>query len=108
MKKNLVIFSLLLSFHTICGGQILDISKLKKQLPHIKDSLHYVDVLNRLGILSYEENVDSSFYFTSIARSIAERLDYAKGKADAADNLAIIYDMKGNLQLALRYYNEAY
>ncbi len=108
MKKKLVIFSLLLLFYSICNGQVLSISKLKKQLPFIKDSLRYVDVLNRLGILSYEENVDSSFYFTSIARSIANRLDYPKGKADAADNLAIIYDMKGNLQLALRYYNEAY
>ena len=98
----------MLLFHTICDGQLSIIDKLKKQLPHIKDSLHYVDVLNRIGILSYEENVDSSFYFTTIARNIADRLDYAKGKADAADNLGIIYDLKNNLQLALRYYNEAY
>ena len=63
--------------------------------------------MNRLGMLFYEKNVDSTFYFTEKARNIANRLQYAKGKADAENNLGIVYDMKGNLQLALRYYNEA-
>ncbi|MDF2433960.1 MAG: hypothetical protein JWP44_3591, partial [Mucilaginibacter sp.] len=108
MKKPSIIFSLLMLWGAVCYGQIEDIRKLQKQLPFIRDSLHYVDALNRLAMLSYENNVDSSFYYTEKARVIAGRLQYDKGKADAANNLGIVYDMKGNLQLALRYYNDAY
>jgi signal transduction histidine kinase len=108
MKKFAVLFSLILLLTTTCYGQIEAIKKLQKQLPLIKDSLHYVDALNRLALLLYEDNVDSSFYYTERARSIAERLQYEKGKADAANNLGIIYDVKGNLELGLRYYNDGY
>jgi signal transduction histidine kinase len=59
-------------------------------------------------MLSYEKNVDSTFYYTKQAREIANRLRYAQGRADALNNLGIVYDLKGNVQLALRYYNEAY
>jgi signal transduction histidine kinase len=107
MKKLAALFSFILLCCAVCFGQIESIRKLKKQLPFIKDSLHYVDALNRLGMLLYENNVDSAFFYTERARSIAGRLQYAKGTADAANNLGIVYDMKGNLQLALRYYNEA-
>jgi len=93
---------------TVCYGQIEDINKLRKHLPLIKDSMRYVDALNRMAMLLYENNVDSTFSYTERARSIAERLQYEKGKADAANNLGIVYDMKGNLQLALRYYNDGY
>ncbi|MDB5007957.1 MAG: sasA 1 [Mucilaginibacter sp.] len=108
MKKLATIFSLLVLWGAVCYGQVEDIGKLQKQLPFIKDSLRYVDALNRLAMLSYESSVDSSFYYTEKARMIAVRLQYDKGKADAANNLGIVYDMKGNLQLALRYYNDAY
>ncbi len=108
MRKLILLFSLLVLWGGFCYGQIEKIKQLQKQLPHIHDSLRYVDALNRLGMLLYEDNVDSSFYYTERGRSIAERHDYAKGKADAANNLGIVYDMKGNLQLALRYYNDAY
>jgi len=108
MKKLISIFSLLVLWCTVCYGQIENIRKLQKQLPHIKDSLLYIDALNRLAMLSYENNVDSTFFYTEQARTIASRLQYPKGMADAANNLGIVYDMKGNLQLALRYYDDAY
>jgi len=108
MKKIAALFSLILLLTTVCYGQIEAIKKLQKQLPLIKDSLHYVDALNRLALLLYEDNVDSSFYYTERARNIAERLQYEKGKADAANNLGIVYDVKGNLELGLRYYNDGY
>jgi signal transduction histidine kinase len=108
MKKLATLFSLMVLLSTACYGQIEAIKKLQKQLPLIKDSMRYVDALNRMAMLLYENNVDSTFSYTERARSIAERLQYAKGKADAANNLGIVYDMKGNLQLALRYYNDGY
>jgi len=108
MRKPALLFSLLVLWTAVCYGQINNIRSLKKSLPLIKDSLHYVDALNRLGLLLYEENVDSALYFTEQARTISNRLLYAKGQADAANNLGIVYDMKGNMQLALRYYNDAF
>jgi len=108
MKKLAALFSFILLCCAVCNGQIESIRKLKKQLPFIKDSLHYVDALNRLGMLLYENSIDSTFFYTERARSIAGRLQYAKGSAGAANNLGVVYDLKGNLQLALRYYNEAY
>ena len=108
MKKRLVFFILLSFAFTNSYSQIKDISKIKKELPHITDSIKYVDALNRLGILMYESNVDSAFYYAKRARSIAERLKYQQGIADALNVLGIVYDLKGNLQLSLRYYNDAY
>lgn len=59
-------------------------------------------------MLMYEQNIDSAFYYAKKARTIAERLNYKAGKADALNAIGIVYDLKGNLQLSLRYYNEAY
>jgi signal transduction histidine kinase len=108
MKKAAAFLFFLLSCCVVCRGQINEIWKLQKELPLIKDSLRYVDALNRLGMLLYEDNVDSTFLYTERARTIADRLQYDKGKADADDNLGVVYDMKGNMQLAFRYYNQAY
>lgn len=108
MKKLFAIFSSIMLLATVCYGQIEDIKKLQKQLPLIRDSMQYVDALNRLGLLLYEDNVDSTFAYTERARNIAERLQYDKGRAEAANNLGIVYDMKGDLELALRYYNDGY
>jgi len=108
MKKLVTLLSSIILLATVCYGQIDAINKLHKQLPLIKDSLRYVDALNRLAMLLYENNLDSTFFYTERARNIAERLAYAKGKADAANNLGIVYDVKGNLELALRYYNDGY
>ncbi|WP_295667117.1 ATP-binding protein [uncultured Mucilaginibacter sp.] len=108
MKNLVVLFSSMMLLSLVCYGQIDDIKNLQKQLPLIKDSLHYVDALNKLALLLYENNVDSTFAYTQRARDIAERLQYDKGKAESANNLGIVYDMKGDLELALRYYNDGY
>ncbi|BAU52737.1 tetratricopeptide repeat-containing sensor histidine kinase [Mucilaginibacter gotjawali] len=108
MKKLVVLFSSMMLLSVVCYGQIDDIKNLQKQLPLIKDSLRYVDALNKLALLFYENNVDSTFAYTQLARNIAERLQYDKGKAESANNLGIVYDMKGDLELALRYYNDGY
>ncbi|MDR3695286.1 ATP-binding protein [Mucilaginibacter sp.] len=108
MKKLVALFSSMLLLSVVCYGQIDDIKNLQKQLPLIKDSLRYVDALNKLALLLYENNVDSTFAYTQRARNIAERLQYDKGKAESANNLGIVYDMKGDLELALRYYNDGY
>jgi signal transduction histidine kinase len=108
MKKIGSVLCFLLLLIAPCFAQLPEISKLKVSLTTLKnDSLKYVDVLNRLAILVYEKNVDSTFYFARNARQIASRHGYKKGETDALNNLGIFFHIKGNLQLALRYYNEA-
>ncbi|NVM67133.1 signal transduction histidine kinase [Mucilaginibacter sp. SG538B] len=108
MKKNVSLLVLLLLAVSECFGQFKEVNKLKKNLPLIHDSIQYVNALNRLGLLLYEQNIDSAFFYAKKARNIAERLNYKAGKADALNAIGIVYDLKGNLQLSLRYYNEAY
>lgn len=108
MKKRLLFSCLLLLASNFCLAQATELRNIQASLPNIRDSLRYVDALNRMAMLLYEKNVDSTFYYTKKAREIADRHHYAKGKADAMNNLGVFFDIKGNFQLALRYYNEGY
>ncbi len=84
------------------------VQSLRKVLPTVTDSAQYVDVLNKLSLISYEQDADSTLIYANKAREIAYRIDYAKGRADATNNLAIYFDIKGSFELALRYYGDAY
>lgn len=108
MKKKLLFFCVLLLSWNLCAAQSAELKNIQASLPKISDSLRYVDALNRMAMLLYERNVDSTFYYAKIAREISSRHHYDKGKADALNNLGIFFDIKGNSQLALRYYNEGY
>lgn len=108
MRKLLIIFALTSFCRITALAQSSEIQHLQKILPGISDSIQYVNALNRIAMLLYEKNIDSTFYYARIAREISTRLEYKKGEADAINNLGIFYDLKGNVQLALQYYNEAY
>jgi len=103
-----VTFALFLISCLHCTAQVDDIRILKQRLPTVKDSLQYINTLNRIAMLQYEQNIDSTWYYTRMARDMASRLDYAKGLADATNNLGVFFYVKGNNPLALRYYNDAY
>ncbi|MCE7068064.1 tetratricopeptide repeat-containing sensor histidine kinase [Dyadobacter sp. CY326] len=106
--RFLIICTLLLSMIFPASAQVQTIRKLQYTLPQIQDSVQYVDAVNKIALLYYEQNVDSAFYYALKARDMASRLEYSKGLADANNNMGIVYDIKGNVQLALRYYNDAY
>jgi signal transduction histidine kinase len=89
-------------------AQTSEIERLRTQLLMSKDSLRQVDLLNRMATLFYEVNIDSTFNLAKLAREISDRHDYQKGKTDAIKNLGISFDVRGNPQLALRYYFKAY
>lgn len=94
-------------FHSV-WAQVGRIRELQQSLSSIRDSSSYVDVVNRISLLFYEQNADSTLFYALQARQIAFRNDYEKGLADATNNLGVVFDIKGNIQLALRYYNDAY
>lgn len=107
MKTRFLLITCFLLYCAFCTAQ-KEVADLQKQLSHTTDSALYTDVLNRLAMLYSEINADSTFYYASMARDISQRLRYEKGAADAANNLGILHDLKGNKQEALRYYADAY
>lgn len=108
MKKSVLLFLIFFATNYCCSAQSSELGGIKSNLNQITDSLGYVDALNRMAMLWYEKDIDSTFFYTVKARAISDRLNYDKGKADATNNLGVFFDIKGNLQLALRYYSSAY
>lgn len=109
MRSFVVFYTFILMISAgFASAQVGQIRRLQQALPLIKDSTRYVDVLNKISLLYYEQSVDSTLYYCAKARDIANRLDYEKGIADASNNLGIVYDIKGNTQVALKFYNDAY
>ncbi|GGH25201.1 hypothetical protein GCM10007423_09240 [Dyadobacter endophyticus] len=108
LKGIFICLMLFLCLSRPVGAQVGRIHKLQQSLSSIRDSSDYVDVVNRISLLFYEQNADSTLYYALKAREIAFRNDYAQGLADATNNLGVVFDIKGNIQLALRYYNDAY
>jgi tetratricopeptide (TPR) repeat protein len=106
--KFFYIFLIFLFFTEASFCQVQKIDDLKKNLPQITDSIKYADALNRIGQLFFEKNVDSSFSYAIKARELSKKLSYQKGIADATNTMGVLYDMKGDLQLSLKYYNDAY
>lgn len=106
--KILTHLALLCLFYCPAYSQDEIIQAFKQALPSITDSPRYVDALNRISMLSYEQNTDSTLLYANKARDISRRIDYAKGIADATNNLAVYFDINGTSELALRYYGDAY
>lgn len=88
-------------------AQSSEITGLKARLPHLKDSSRYVDTLNRIAGMYLSNQLDSSFVYVTKAQEIAERLKYAKGKADATMNMGNYYALRSNSYLSYRCYMDA-
>ncbi len=108
MKPQLWLLVFLLFSCQVGFAQTDEISQLKAQLSSSADSLHHTDALNKISLLYFERNMDSMRAYAIKARDIAHRLNYRKGEADAANNLGIFDEIKGNAQEAFRYYLDAF
>lgn len=97
MKLPLCLLILLFfSFHyNPAQGQIRKIGQELRALALLKDSLHIVESLNRLGTLYRTRNADSSFYYGMRAKRTATHIDDEKGKADAELVIAFSLFKKG-------------
>lgn len=87
-------------------AQTHEINRLESGLPLVKDSLKYVDVLNRIAMLSHMDYRDSCKFYARKAKAIAIRLNYSKGIADAS-NCEAIANVSVNNYLSAKYFNEA-
>jgi len=107
MTKVLLFFVSLSLSTAFCYAQSTELTNIKASLPQLRDSFRYTDALNRMAMLLYEKNIDSTFFYTKEARELAERLHYEKGQTDALNNLGVFFDIKGDSHMALRYYAQA-
>ncbi|NQX40005.1 Signal transduction histidine kinase [Pedobacter steynii] len=110
MLKRVVLFFLFTVIFLLNPGkgfsQIAELSKLESGLPLIKDSISYVNALNRIAMLSHLRYRDSCLYYARKAKQISLRLNYRKGIADAK-NCEAIYYVSLNNYLSAKYFNDA-
>lgn len=110
MFKRFALFILLTMAFLLNAGrgfsQIAELDGLKSGLPLIKDSIKYVNSLNRMAMLSHLRYRDSCLYYATKAKQIALRLRYKKGIADAK-NCEAVYYLSTNNYLSAKYFNEA-
>lgn len=107
MRRYILVY-VLITFGLSGFAQTDNIRSIESGLAVITDSVRYVDAINRLAMLLYEQNADSTAWYAHKAREIALRIEYKRGVADATNNLGVTADVKGNVQTALRYYIDAY
>lgn len=98
---------LLFVFPTLLHGQHKEIGRIKSQLPHIGDSVTYVDALNRLAAVYQACQLDSCGHYASMARDMAVRIGYPSGKARALRNLGNYYALRPHRYLSYLFYNDA-
>lgn len=110
MFKRVTLFLLFTAVFLLDAGkgfsQIAELSKLESNLPLIKDSIRYVNTLNRIAMLSHLRYRDSCLYYARKAKQISLRLNYSKGIADAK-NCEAIYYVSLNNYLSAKYFNDA-
>lgn len=79
----------------IAQGQTERIAQELHGLPFIKDSVNFIDALNRLGTLYRSRNIDSCFHYGIKAKRIAASLNYEKGQTDADQLIAYAFFKRG-------------
>jgi signal transduction histidine kinase len=97
---------LLFCYGTIQGQANL-IRAEKQKLSSVKDSIGYINSINRLGMLYHMRNLDSALYYSIKAKEMATRLQYPKGVADADNVIATIFAMRGMYQESLQLLTQA-
>lgn len=101
MKYPFLIALLLLITQNLSAYQNLD--SLNNQLD-ITEGKEKVDVLNNLFIYYSQLNPTKALEYSMEALELAEQNDYQRGKANALNNIGVIYKNQGVYDVALDYY----
>ncbi|WP_343624599.1 tetratricopeptide repeat-containing sensor histidine kinase [Flavobacterium lindanitolerans] len=105
-SKNILFLALFLLCISYSHSQTQEIQKLQKSLPHVKDSISYVNKINRIGMLMHMKNPDSSLIYAMNARTVAGRIRYKKGAVDAENVIGISLALKGLSNEALKIFGQ--
>lgn len=93
--------------YSTAQGQSNLIKAEKQKLRSAKDSISYINSINRLGMLYHMKDVDSCLYYGIRAKGMATRLHYSKGKAGADNVIASGLYIRGMYQESLQLYTNA-
>ncbi|MEX0882886.1 MAG: tetratricopeptide repeat-containing sensor histidine kinase [Cyclobacteriaceae bacterium] len=107
----LTLFAFQILENTNTFGQSSQIDSLKKELKKLERQENfnynapYIDLLNRLGELYYNINPDSTLAFGKLALKYSEISEYLEGKADAYRNMGAYYNLRGDYERAMEFFN---
>jgi hypothetical protein len=93
--RRVILLAICLLCHCLAQAQTTLIQNEERKLSIIKDSIAYVNCLNRIGLLYHMKSPDSCFSYGLRAKAMANRLHYSRGDADADNNIAISLYLKG-------------
>jgi signal transduction histidine kinase len=77
---------------------------LVKALPQLKDTFK-INALNDLGFGYCENDAERSLKFSRNSLSLSRRLNFKSGEIKALNNIGIVYDVTGEYDSALFYYD---
>ena len=94
-------FFLMLAWSVISFSQDKQLDSLREVLLNQAEDTSQVNILNEMAALSYRSAPNESINYSSDARSLAEKLNFRRGLAEAYKNIGLGHYMQGN-------YTEAY
>ncbi|MCB0664576.1 MAG: tetratricopeptide repeat-containing sensor histidine kinase [Saprospiraceae bacterium] len=109
MRSVLFTWLIILAAYTSLCSQNPGVDSLRQiAVEHPADTIG-INVLIRMANKFAEDNsgLDSAILFAREAYELADQIDYAPGRAEAAYTEAYAHDLAGHLSLALEYYEKA-
>ncbi|MCD4791201.1 MAG: tetratricopeptide repeat protein, partial [Bacteroidales bacterium] len=89
-------------------AQIQEIDSLENLLrQHVQKDTIRVNLLNETAYKFYTINIDKTLKYAEEAEKLADKLSFAKGKAESLKLIGIYYYMKSDYPKALEYYKKA-
>lgn len=90
----------------LMGQHAQEAEELLELLSNLKESPDKVDVLNKLGAIYREKNIDSCFNFALHAKHLATELDYEQGLAESDQLIAYSFYKQGLYAEALELFGQ--
>lgn len=107
MKKILLTITILLSI-VIINAQNSKIDSLENLIQNYKqEDTSLVNMLNEVSFLYYSTELEKTLEYAEKAKTISEKIEYEKGKAESLRFIGIYYHLSGDYNQAIKYYEDA-
>ena len=107
MKKNMLLFSLMLALQHISVAQNNNIDSLRAILKTAGEDTVKVNIMSLLSYELLNSNTDSAIYYAKQIKDLAEKLNYSKGITAAYFRLGQAYNNLGNYGESQSYLSKA-
>jgi class 3 adenylate cyclase/Flp pilus assembly protein TadD len=107
MKKNILLFSLVVALQHISAAQNNTIDSLRAILKTAGEDTVKVNAMSLLAYELLNSNTDSAIYYANQVKNLAEKLHYSKGITSAYYRLGQAYNNLGNYGESQSYLSKA-